>query len=43
METFFSLLSAKNPTHWLSGEKNGELAPSVPSIALTSKLSRERK
>src|SRR3977135_1549117 len=30
IETFLSLLSATNPTHWLSGEKKSALAPSVP-------------
>ena len=30
MATFFSLASAKNPIHWLSGAKKGSLAPSVP-------------
>jgi len=29
-EIFLSLLSAKNPTHWLSGEKNGSRPLSVP-------------
>src|SRR5262249_27541716 len=42
-ETFFSLPSAKNPTHCPSGEKNGVSAPSVPWIGVASKRSRERK
>src|ERR1051326_1381061 len=29
-QIFFILPSAKNPIHWLSGEKNGPLALSVP-------------
>src|SRR2546423_7009660 len=28
---FLSLPPAANPIHWPSGEKNGELAPSVPA------------
>src|SRR5215469_4541421 len=40
--TFFSLLSAENPIHFPSGEKNGWLAPSVPANGVSSMLSRRR-
>src|SRR6267143_6995868 len=42
-EIFFSLLPAKNPSHWLSGEKKGLTAPSVPGIGAADKLSMARK
>src|SRR5215831_14305099 len=32
-ETFFSLLSTKNPMYRLSGDQNGSVAPSVPASA----------
>ena len=35
-ETFFNLLSAKNPSHSPSGEKKGDVAPSVPASGLAS-------
>ena len=38
-ETFFSLPSAKNPSDFPSGEKNGPSAPSVPGIAVASRRS----
>jgi len=42
-ETFFSLLPAKNPSHWPSGEKKGEVAASVPGMGLAPRLSIARK
>ena len=33
-ETFFSAPSAKKPSHWPSGEKNGMEAPSVPTTCV---------
>jgi hypothetical protein len=41
--TFFSLRSAKNPTHWPSGEKNGAKPPSVPGIGVSLYWSISRK
>src|SRR5687768_2723803 len=32
--TFISRPRAENPSHWLSGEKNGLLPPSVPGIGV---------
>src|SRR5262245_2071460 len=36
IEIFFRFGPAKKPIHWLSGEKNGVRAPSVPGINLAS-------
>ena len=41
-ETFFNLPSAKNPSDFPSGEKNGLSAPSVPEIGKASRLSIAR-
>lgn len=43
VETFLSLLAAKNPTHRPSGEKKGFRAPSVPGIGLPSGSSIARR
>ena len=42
-ETFFIFPPAKNPIHWPSGEKNGSMAPSVPGMALVSRLPIARR
>src|SRR5215218_8330314 len=39
---FFSVFAAKNPTHSLSGDQKGVLAPSVPGRAFCSSEYRER-
>jgi hypothetical protein len=41
--TCFSFPMTKNPIHWLSDEKKGADAPSVPGMALTSRLSMARR
>ena len=41
-EIFFSLPSAKKPSHWPSGEKKGSLAFSVPESAVACNWSSER-
>ena len=33
-EILLNLVVDKNPTHWLSGEKNGQEAPSVPGSSV---------
>ena len=38
----FNLLSAKNPTDWLSGDQKGEAAPSVPVTLRAASESRSR-
>src|SRR5262249_2160069 len=38
---FLSFPSAKNPTHWLSGDQNGKSAPSVPGIAWAASACRD--
>src|SRR5579872_223248 len=42
-EAFFSLPSAKNPTHWPSGEKNGLVALVEPGRGCDSRRSTGRK
>src|SRR5262245_55541113 len=38
--TFFNWLRFPNPTHWLSGEKNGRTAPSEPEMSVASSSCR---
>src|SRR5438093_7332019 len=42
-ETFLSFPPAKKPIHWLSGEKNGLTALSVPAMGFASWLSIGRR
>ncbi len=41
--TLYNSAPTKKPTHWPSGEKNGEYAPSVPGIGVAVKSERSRR